>query len=42
MNNIVSLLDFILPGIFTLILKEYFELFLKNRFENSWMPYFSL
>lgn len=40
MNNIVSLLDFILPGIFTLILKEYFELFLKNRFENSWMPYF--
>lgn len=39
MDNIVSLLDFILPGIFILILKEYFELFLKNRFKSKWMPY---
>lgn len=39
MDNIMSLLDFILPGIFTLILKEYFELFLKNRFVNKWVPY---
>ena len=39
MDSVISFMDFLFPGFFILILKEYFELFLENRFSKKWIPY---
>lgn len=40
MTDIITLMDFILTGVFTIVLKEYFDLFMKNRFSNRILQHF--
>lgn len=39
MTDVITIMDFVLNGIFTIILKDYFELFMKNRYSSIKLQY---